>query len=72
MSPTPDPFPHSPVFDRENRIAPKVRQSSSPWTVALALLGAGVVGVLVFSSMSGHRNAHAQAAKPPAPVRNTR
>jgi type IV secretion system protein VirB10 len=50
----------SAVFNRP--VQPRVRQPSSPWTMALGIGGAGVLGLFVFSSLSGDRSAHAQTA----------
>jgi type IV secretion system protein VirB10 len=57
----------SAVFTRSERLTPRVRQADSPLVVGLGLLGAGFVGVLVFSQMSSNRRARAQPA-PPAPA----
>ena len=54
----------SAVFNRP--VQPRVKQPSSPWTVALGLGGAGVLGLFVFSSLSGGRAAQAQTAPPAA------
>lgn len=72
MTSAPGPFAQSPVFDRAGRLAPKVRQSSSPLTVALALLGAGVVGVIVFSNMNGARHGRGPVLKPSAAAAEVR
>ena len=52
--------PQSEVFVRSERLTPRVRQTDSPLVVGLSLLGAGFLGVLVFSQMSTNRNARAQ------------
>jgi type IV secretion system protein VirB10 len=59
-----DPADLSPVFAREPR--PQVSQPSSPWTVVLGLAGAAVLGVVVFTSLSSARQAHADARVRPA------
>ena len=49
----------SPVYARSDWVRPQVSQPSSPWTVVLGVAGAGVLGVLVFTSLSSARQAHA-------------
>jgi type IV secretory pathway VirB10-like protein len=56
----------SPVFARAERVRPKVEQPDSPWTVPLGLVGAGVLGILVFGALSNGREARAQAPRPVA------
>jgi len=58
----------SPVYDRDAWARPQVSQPSSPWTVVLGLAGAGVLGVLVFSSLSSARQAHASTGVKTAPA----
>ncbi|MDB5423173.1 MAG: hypothetical protein JWQ29_589 [Phenylobacterium sp.] len=50
----------SPVYARSVR--PQVSQPSSPWTVVLGLGGAGLLGLVVFTSLSNGREAKAQTA----------
>ncbi|MBW8812452.1 MAG: type IV secretion system protein VirB10 [Caulobacterales bacterium] len=57
----------SPVFARD-KTRPRVQAPSSPVTVWAGLVGAGVLGLMVFNGLSSSRQAHAQTA-PPAPVR---
>lgn len=49
----------SPVYARSDWVRPQVSQPSSPWTVVLGVAGASVLGVLVFTSLSSARQAHA-------------
>ena len=60
-----DPDDLSPVFAREPK--PQVSQPSSPWTVILGIGGCAALGVVVFTSLSSARAAHA-AAEQPKPV----
>src|SRR6185503_20571853 len=60
-----DPEALSPVFAREPR--PQVSQPSSPWTVILGIGGCVALGVVVFTSLSSARQAHA-AGEPPKPA----
>jgi type IV secretory pathway VirB10-like protein len=52
----------SPVYARNEWVRPQVSQPSSPWTVVLGIAGAGVLGVVVFTSLSSARQAHATPA----------
>jgi type IV secretory pathway VirB10-like protein len=52
----------SPVYDRSEWARPQVSQPSSPWTVVLGVAGAGLLGALVFTSLSSARGAHASTA----------
>jgi type IV secretory pathway VirB10-like protein len=54
----------SPVFARSGRVRPQVEQPSSPWTVPLGVIGAAVIGVMVFSGLSSVRAARAQSQVP--------
>jgi type IV secretory pathway VirB10-like protein len=63
----------SPVYERSEWARPQVSQPSSPWTVVLGVAGAGLLGALVFTSLSSARDAQAstvakapEAAGPPA------
>lgn len=75
----PDPSPAkpepSPVFQRAGQKAPGVRNPDSPWTMALGLGGAAVLGLIVFTTLSAGRQARAQnpttataAAQAPVPA----
>lgn len=65
----------SPVFHRRDAL-PRVRQPSSPWTIAAGLGGAFVLGLMVYGSLSQARETRAAAprpvrlaeAAPPAPM----
>jgi type IV secretion system protein VirB10 len=62
----------SPVFAHGEAARPRVRAPDSPMTVWVGLIGAGVLGFVVFNGLSGARQAHAQTeqparAAPPAP-----
>ncbi len=61
-----DPKELSPVFARAERVRPKVEQPDSPWTVPLGIVGAGVIGIMVFGALSNGREARAQAPRPVA------
>ncbi len=64
----------SAVFMRDAAHRPQVSQPSSPWTLVLGVGGAAVLGVVVFTSLSSARSAHASAtattpaASAPAPA----
>ncbi|MBS0360000.1 MAG: type IV secretion system protein VirB10 [Proteobacteria bacterium] len=63
----------SPVYARAEARRPQVQQPDSPWTLVAGVLGAVVIGVSVFSSLSHSREAHAQPtplklADQPAPA----
>jgi type IV secretion system protein VirB10 len=72
----------SPVFAHGEAATPRVRAPDSPVTVWAGLIGAGVVGFMVFNGLSSSREAHAQTqtqtaqpvvapakpAPPPAPA----
>lgn len=62
----------SPVFAHGEAAKPRVRAPDSPMTVWVGLIGAGILGFVVFNGLSGARQAHAQTeqpapAAPPAP-----
>jgi len=64
FSPEPlSPEPLSQVFNPDHWVRPQVVQPSSPWTVVLGLAGAALLGVAVFTSLSGARQAHASTAQ---------
>jgi len=52
----------SAVFERNEWVRPQVSQPSSPWTVVLGVAGAGLLGLLVFTSLSSARQAQASTA----------
>jgi len=52
----------SPVFRYAGQMAPRVRQADSPWTWALGLGFAAVLGIIVFASLSAGRQARADNA----------
>lgn len=54
----------SPVFRRAGQMAIHVRQSDSPWTLALGIAVAIVLGVMVFATLSAGRQAHADGVAP--------
>jgi type IV secretion system protein VirB10 len=67
----------SPVFAHGEKARPRVQAPSSPVTVWAGLIGAGLLGLMVFNGLSSGRQAHAQTAAParlpsapaaPAPV----
>jgi type IV secretory pathway VirB10-like protein len=57
----PDPEVPSPVYARAEASRPRVQQPDSPWTVIAGLAGALALGVMVFTTLSHSRAAHAQA-----------
>jgi len=57
-----DPEKLSAVYARSERLRPQVSQPSSPWTVVLGLGGAGLLGLVVFTTLSNGREAKAQTA----------
>jgi type IV secretory pathway VirB10-like protein len=54
----------SPVFAHGEAARPRVRAPDSPMTVWVGLIGAGVLGFVVFNGLSGARQAHAQTEQP--------
>jgi len=65
----PAPADLSPVFARSEAVRPKVRQADSPLTVWAGVVGAGILGLVVFNGLSSSRQAHAQTVTQPAPAR---
>jgi type IV secretory pathway VirB10-like protein len=68
----------SAVYARNDWVRPQVSQPSSPWTVVLGFAGVGVLGLMVFTSLSSARartadHAPANTASAPAwaPALNT-
>ena len=57
-----DPEKLSAVYARSERLRPQVSQPSSPWTVVLGLGGVGLLGLVVFTTLSNGREAKAQTA----------
>ena len=49
----------SPVFRRADQVALHVRQPNSPWSLALGLATCGVLGLIVFATLSAGRQARA-------------
>ena len=73
----PDPLapdaPDSAVFNRA--IAPRVRQPNSPWSLALGLIGALLIGGVALQRLSAARAAHdiaVSATEAPVPVKPDR
>ena len=70
MQPSDQPAPDAPdsaVFDRG--IAPRVRQPNSPWSLALGMIGALLVGGVALQRLSAARAAHnAPVSAPVKPV----
>jgi type IV secretion system protein VirB10 len=63
----------SPVFAHGEAVRPRVQAPQSPVTLWAGLVGAGILGFVVFNGLNGSRQAHAQAAQPapaaaPAPA----
>jgi type IV secretory pathway VirB10-like protein len=56
----------SAVYARSDWVRPQVSQPSSPWTVVLGVAGAGLLGVVVFTSLSSARAHASTATKAPA------
>jgi type IV secretory pathway VirB10-like protein len=64
----------SPVFRRADQVALHVRRADSPWSLALGLATCGLLGLIVFATLSAGRQARADgttaqnavAAPPPA------
>jgi type IV secretion system protein VirB10 len=54
----------SPVFAHGEAAKPRVRAPDSPMTVWVGLIGAGILGFVVFNGLSGARQAHAQTEQP--------
>ncbi len=54
----------SPVFAHGEAVAPRVRQPSSPVTAWAGVVGAGVIGFMVFNGLSEGRQSRAQAQEP--------
>lgn len=59
----------SPVFSHGEAAAPRVRQPSSPVTVWAGVVGAGVIGFMVFNGLSEGRQSRAQAQEPTTTAR---
>lgn len=52
----------NPLYARAEALRPQVRQPNSEWTVVVGIAGAAVLGVVVFTTLSHGRTAHAQVA----------
>lgn len=61
----------SPVFAHGEATKPRVRQGDSSWTMWAGVVGAGVIGVMVFNGLSSSRQAHAQTPPPVTTVTTT-
>jgi type IV secretory pathway VirB10-like protein len=74
MSHTPPDYARSPVFDQASRPNPGLVRPGSSWGMGAAVVGACVLGVITFVSLSNHRTARqapapqAAAVTLPAPV----
>ncbi len=66
-------MPSSPVFDQASRPHPGLVRPGSSWGMGAAVVGACVLGVITFVSLSNHRPARqtpapqVAAVPPPAP-----
>src|ERR1700744_5241814 len=75
MSHIPPDYARSPVFDAASRPHPGLVRPGSSWGMGAAVIGACVLGVITFVSLSNHRTARqtpapqVAAIAPPAPVR---
>ena len=56
----------SPVFAHGEATRPRVKAPDSPMTLWVGVIGAGVLGFVVFNGLSGARQAKAQTAEPAA------
>ena len=54
----------SPVFAHGEAARPRVQAPDSPLTLWVGVVGAGILGFVVFNGLSGARQAHAQAPAP--------
>src|ERR1700722_6631665 len=74
MSHIPPDYARSPVFDAASRPHPGLVRPGSSWGMGAAVVGACVLGVITFVSLSNHRTARqapapqAAAVTLPAPV----
>ena len=62
------PDPESPVLRGLSGPRSAVSRPDRPWTLVLAVAGLAILGVIVFSSLSQDRAAHANAPMAPAPL----
>ena len=53
----------SPVFAHGEAAKPRVRAPDSPMTVWVGVIGAGILGFVVFNGLSGARQAHARRSR---------
>ena len=58
----------SPVFQRAELLRARATQPVSPWSLAVGVGGAALIGLVVFASMSSERRARVQAPSQPAPA----
>ncbi len=63
-----EPSDLSPVFARAQRVLPRVEQPGNPWVLPLGVVGAAVIGMMVFSSLSKGRAESAAAPVEQSPV----
>lgn len=63
-----DPSELSPVFARAQKVLPRVEQAGNPWVLPIGIVGAALLGMMVFSSLSKGREDSAAAAAPPPAV----
>jgi type IV secretory pathway VirB10-like protein len=74
MTHLPPDYARSPVFDQASRPHPGLERSASSWGMGAAVVGACVLGVITFVSLSNHRAARqapppqVAAVAPPVPV----
>src|SRR5579875_2323991 len=74
MTHLPPDYARSPVFDQASRPHPGLTRAGSSWGMGAAMVGACVLGVITFVSLSNHRMARqapatpVAAVAPPAPV----
>lgn len=63
-----DPADLSSVFARAQKVLPRVEQPGNPWILPLGVVGAAVIGMMVFSSLSNGRAKSAEAPVQQSPV----
>jgi len=62
-----DPSELSSVFARAEKVLPRVPRAENPWTMPLGVIGAALIGVTVFTSLSRGREQNVEPAAPPPP-----
>ena len=65
MSQDETPAALSPVFTHSPTAQRRVKAPDSPWTVWIGMIGAVVLGIMVFNGLASGRGARAQTAEPP-------